>query len=102
MGICIACKGLLESDILGKCHANTVDKCTTYGQNGECLKCQNTFTLADGKCVKSFTGCVNEGGTGECYECGFGRMRDGTNCKGTINCATYQETCTKCADGYKL
>lgn len=26
----------------------------------------------------------------------------GQTCKGVINCATYQDTCTKCAEGYTL
>jgi hypothetical protein len=48
MSICIACKGQLETDVFGKCHKNTVDKCTTYGPDGSCLRCQNTFTLDNG------------------------------------------------------
>ena len=89
MNICMVCRGSIESDVFGNCHNNTIDKCITYGPTSDCLRCQNTFTLSNGGCVKSFTGCTNEGSGGECYECGFGRMVEGSICKGVINCATY-------------
>lgn len=64
MNVCIVCKGDAESDVFGNCHANTIDKCVTYGPSGECLRCQNTFTLKDGKCEKIYSGCTNEGSAG--------------------------------------
>lgn len=61
----MACKGDIETDVMGRCHNNTIDKCTTYGPDGGCLRCQPSYSLSkDGKCVKSFTGCINEGGPG--------------------------------------
>lgn len=59
MEICVACKGDMETDVLGACQPNSIDKCVTYSPTGECLRCQSTYSLVGNKCVKAYTGCTN-------------------------------------------
>ena len=88
-GACIACGGTFENHIFGECHPNTIDKCITYGANSECFRCQPTFTLKGGKCVKTLDGCLSSGTDAECYQCGYNLLTEGTKCKGVINCKSY-------------
>lgn len=60
--VCFACQGDFEVNVFGGCHENTIDKCVIYGPSDECFRCQQTYSVVDGKCQRSYTGCVNEGG----------------------------------------
>ena len=89
LGICVVCGGRFELQVTGGCHPPTIDKCTTYGFNSECFRCQPTFSLTDGKCVKTYSGCITAGPGAECYQCGYNLLTEGTGCKGVINCKSY-------------
>lgn len=87
---------------MSKCNAETlIDKCSLYGPTGQCFVCQPTYTLANGKCVKDFSGCLNFGDN-SCKECGFGTVLDSGKCVGTVNCLDAEKSCLKCASGLTL
>lgn len=60
--ICVICKGVYELNVLGQCKRDIVDKCIVYGSNNECLRCQQMHSLAGGKCIKNYDGCINDDG----------------------------------------
>jgi hypothetical protein len=80
---CLSCTEGYEWKQTGTCvDANTVPKCTVYGLQDECLECQPTYVLKNGKCEKEYSGCLVKSPTDPsmCSACGFGTLLQNYKC----------------------